>query len=73
MLPCGHVAGFKGIGKPVIISFDDERIILAEQAALLAADLLLFGIEMGCVQLIPEGSAHGDHGLSLERYESAAV
>ena len=73
MLPCSHIAGLKGICQTVIIALDYKRIKLTEQFALLAADLLFFVSKMGRIQLITEGSAHGDHSLRLQGDEFAAV
>lgn len=42
MLPCSHIACFKGIGQAVVIALEDNMVIFSEQIALLAADFLFF-------------------------------
>ena len=42
MLPGGHIARLERIRQTVVVAFDDERIELAELAALFLADSLFF-------------------------------
>lgn len=73
MLPCGHISRFERIAQPVIISAEDDGIIFPEETALLPADVLLILRQLRRVQLISEGSAHGNHRLCPERHEFSAV
>ena len=65
-LPGDQVDLLEGIGKAVVIAEEVEVVVLVVEVAHLFAgpDLLLF--ELGGVQLITEGAAHGDGCLGLE-------
>ena len=65
-LPRDQVDLFEGISQPVIIAEEVEVVIFMVEVAHLLTGPDFFLFQFGGIQLISEGTAHGDGGFGLE-------